>query len=813
VMGQRTDLPEHITKLGIWLLSKLSSAGDGGVEDMDTSEGSSEQLRKRRAEAAKARKAKILAQMSQAQKNFAAENKSMLAELQDGEEGGRRVVEGGDGALEVATVCLGPTQSKRKEVLGRHQCILCQEEESVGSARALVMAGYVQPTTVFSQEPVWDGQSDRKIPKVSDVALDASRSCAPHISSCGHFMHATCYQKYMENVVAKERDRHQLLRDNPQFDVASGQYMCPICDRLCNSVIPVLPPVTTLRRKQPGQSTPEEVGLNTFIKGLKECAATCTVKDDVDLDKVFLNTSIDATAADLGKQFGKEFLQYVQAAVRNKDFNGQLMEPELQDMMNTFSQAVLTNSLGIHPDELDPRLPAVCVQAAATALIAREKQVREEDKPLFGAVESRDEELVKQCVRFTATLPVLLRRGSGIRLKYLQSTAIYLITQLFNQNQDTIFHMDVVHLLLGLLVSLPSLIQETTPPCQPRIAGGQGLELHCLKLCLFTHIVQILRGYSERAFVEFSGARTKSGSQLIHKIVSKVTAQRAFALDITKMNYTKLCARLEVDVLPLLRCAGVFFHHLTDVPPGSDLVKDDGATYRLLASYLGLPSTLAQLLESPAAETFLDSTLLKKPEPELDSVSPTFPLPYRRCTPPPVGSRQRRLFPLGHLTEDPSWRGGLIPLPRDYTDLLHLASEYVCPKSVTGESKDVALCLVCGTLLCIRSFCCEEMVAGQKVRGCSAHAQYCGAGTGIFLELRECNIILLQKLFRGCTIKAPYLDVYGETDQGLKRGNPLTLDPARYQKINRMWLNAEVPNKIARMFDPDILMLVPWQMF
>ena len=39
------------------------------------------------------------------------------------------------------------------------------------------------------------------------------------------------------------------------------------------------------RRKQPGQSTPEEVGLNTFIKGLKECAATCTVKDDVDLDK------------------------------------------------------------------------------------------------------------------------------------------------------------------------------------------------------------------------------------------------------------------------------------------------------------------------------------------------------------------------------------------------------------------------------------------------------------------------------------------------------------------------------------------------
>ena len=28
----------------------------------------------------------------------------------------------------------------------------------------------------------------------------------------------------------------------------------------------------------------------------------------------------------------------------------------------------------------------------------------------------------------------------------------------------------------------------------------------------------------------------------------------------------------------------------------------------------------------------------------------------------------------------------------------------------------------------------------------------------------------------------PYLDQYGETDQGLKRGNPLTLCPERYSK-------------------------------
>ena len=46
------------------------------------------------------------------------------------------------------------------------------------------------------------------------------------------------------------------------------------------------------------------------------------------------------------------------------------------------------------------------------------------------------------------------------------------------------------------------------------------------------------------------------------------------------------------------------------------------------------------------------------------------------------------------------------------------------------------------------------LVVGVKVRGCTAHAQYCSAGTGIFLQLRECSIILLHKLYRGCTIKA-----------------------------------------------------------
>ncbi|XP_023348883.1 E3 ubiquitin-protein ligase UBR1 [Eurytemora carolleeae] len=116
-------------------------------------------------------------------------------------------------------------------------------------------------------------------------------------------------------------------------------------------------------------------------------------------------------------------------------------------------------------------------------------------------------------------------------------------------------------------------------------------------------------------------------------------------------------------------------------------------------------------------------------------------------------------------------------------------------------------------MVCSHAHCCGETIQGEKVGGCTAHAKYCGAGTGIFLKIRDCYIILLHKMYRGSIIPAPYLDQYGETDQRLKRGNPLYLEPSRYSELDRAWLRNDIPEKIARMFDPDVLLLVEWQQF
>ena len=52
-------------------------------------------------------------------------------------------------------------------------------------------------------------------------------------------------------------------------------------------------------------------------------------------------------------------------------------------------------------------------------------------------------------------------------------------------------------------------------------------------------------------------------------------------------------------------------------------------------------------------------------------------------------------------------------------------------------------------------------------------------GSGLFLQLKECRVLMFRGLTRGCYVSPPYLDQHGEPDQGLKRGKPLTLSTDR----------------------------------
>ena len=50
-------------------------------------------------------------------------------------------------------------------------------------------------------------------------------------------------------------------------------------------------------------------------------------------------------------------------------------------------------------------------------------------------------------------------------------------------------------------------------------------------------------------------------------------------------------------------------------------------------------------------------------------------------------------------------------------------------------------------------------------------------------------------------MSAPYIDEFGETDQGLVRGNPLHLCESAYQDLHRLWLRHGIPEQIAHALE------------
>lgn len=89
----------------------------------------------------------------------------------------------------------------------------------------------------------------------------------------------------------------------------------------------------------------------------------------------------------------------------------------------------------------------------------------------------------------------------------------------------------------------------------------------------------------------------------------------------------------------------------------------------------------------------------------------------------------------------------------------------------------------------------------QLVGSCTYHAHECSGGVGIFLRIRNCQILLLSGRSKGCYMPAPYIDDHGETDFGLMRGNPLHLNREHYERLQHMWMNHSIPEQISRTLE------------
>ncbi|KAK2843429.1 hypothetical protein Q7C36_011644 [Tachysurus vachellii] len=731
--------------------------------------------RKRKAEVAKLHRDKIMAQMSAMQKNFIETHKMLYDNVPESGCPVEPVSSTDRSLMELdSRVAVGPKQGVCPSDWETLTCILCQEEQEVqAQAQAMVLTACVQRSTILTQ-----CRGKTLSPKESSYPLFMPPDLAVgiHTGSCGHFMHATCWQKYFEAVQNTTRNR---LHAEMFIDLENGEYLCPLCKSLCNTVVPLVPMEPSKLNYESADMIGQLLTLPRWIqivlariKGLRVLQgaenATETGKEETGL---FEDTHTDFRSI---LSFG------VQPPPK---FSSSIME-----MLVVCATTVHRVGLQTAPNELCPYMPVMTWNTCAYTIQATENMLQGEGKALFGSLQNRQLAGLKALVQFSAIQR--MKCSQSVIQKHFSDLLSVLLPVSNAEGIPTILEVDFFNLLVGLVLSIPVLYQEESVDLQPSAISTAYNHLHLVHLVTMAHIVQVLLSSQDLNAGAVGGGDAE-------EVRAAATLYSTVSQHIDRLN-SGASASTTVDtvkrgVLPFLRCAALFFHCLTGVPAPEELSSTAvscESQLPFLCSYLALPCNLFQLFQ--------------------DHQDTAATLIQRWCGNKAISNTLREEM---HIIRYPRKRNRLIDLPEDYSVLLNQASHFKCPNSSDDERKHPTLCLFCGVMLCSQSSCCQVQLDGEEVGACTAHAATCGAGVGMFLRVRECEMVLMASRTRGSTYPAPYLDEYGETDPQLNRGNPLHLCPERYRKLHQLMQQHCILEEIARSLEVlNIMFAFEWQL-
>ncbi|KAM5262884.1 E3 ubiquitin-protein ligase UBR2 [Ctenodactylus gundi] len=699
--------------------------------------------RKRKAELARLRREKVLAQMSAMQRHFIDENRELFQQALGLGATAPAAPDKGPVVSDATLTALGPAQTHVPEQRQFAICILCQEEQEVKvENKAMVLAAFVQRSTVLSKNRSKLIQDPEKY---DPLFMHPDLSCGTHTGSCGHIMHAHCWQRYFDSVQAKEQRRQQRLRLHTSYDVESGEFLCPLCERLSNTVIPLLLPPRGVYSRV---NFPDQPNLTQWIRRVSH-----QIKSLENIKK--------------------------EESIRSKFWSP--YSESIKEMLTTFGTATYKVGLKVHPNEDDPRVPIMCWGSCAYTIQSVERILSDEDKPLFGPLPCRLDDCLRSLTRFAAAYWAVA--SLSVVQEHFCKLFASLVPSGSYEDLPCILDIDMFHLLVNFVLAFPAF------QCQDfsgsTLSAG---DLHIFRLITMAHVVQIL----------LTSCAEENSMDQEHPAGEEELALLALYNTLHQCSGSTLKAApsgwhlrhsVRAAILPFLKCSALFFHYLNGVPAPPDLQVSGTSHFEHLCHYLSLPTNLTCLFQencevmNSLIESWCQHSEVKR---------------YLQ------GDRDAISYPRES--------NKLIDLPEDYSSLINQASNFSCPKSGGDKSRAPTLCLVCGTLLCSQSYCCQTELEGEDVGACTAHTDSCGSGAGIFLRVRECQVLFLAGKTKGCFYPPPYLDDYGETDQGLRRGNPLHLCRERFQKIQKLWHQHSITEEIGHAQEANqTLVGIDWQ--
>ncbi|XP_052476579.1 E3 ubiquitin-protein ligase PRT6 isoform X1 [Gossypium raimondii] len=609
-----------------------------------------------------------------------------------------------------------------------------------------------------------------------------------YLSSCGHAVHQGCLDRYLSSV--KERYvQRSLFEGAHNVDPDQGEFLCPVCRRLANSILPAVNGTFQKAGKLPRTATVDQV--HALGSPSASNKATCSLLLQQGL-------SLLKTAAKVVRRsdFFEAFsLHRKERTIRN-------LEPVSRVLSKMYFSKKHDRFLG------SPRLshPIILWDTLKYSLMSTEIAARSGKNSmaanytlasLYKEFNSSSEFIFSLLLRVVQNLSstnslCALQRLRGLQLlaesicsgvsfdyrstkhkqeddllrilKHDDKEALYPDIQFWNQASDPILARDPFSSLMWVLFCLPcpfmsceesllslmhlfyvvSVVQAVISCCRKQDYDISELGSHH---CLITDVYGALGGFdcARWYFISNDIYHSCHIKEMIRRLSFPYLRRCALLWKLLKSSATSpFCDR---DTI------WESFHVTTDM---MDTTESNSVE-------LNEVQELETMFKIPPIDVILE-----------DELSRSFALKwvhhfqkaYEAC------SFQNVFYC------NPAVPFKLMTLPHAYQDLLQRYVKQCCPdcKTVLDEP---ALCLLCGRLCSpSRKTCCSES-------GCTAHVMTCGAGTGVFLLIRR-TTILLQRCAQQAPWPSPYLDVFGEEDIEMHRGKPLYLNEERYAALSYM---------------------------
>lgn len=768
-----------------------------------------------RARLAAERRAKIMAQMATAQKTFMSTNAELFetsnaAPSSAAAHGGgmdwdaTAAAEEESSRLSQQPICLGPNRRATIVEDQMYTCILCSEDSLVSNTSAcMVYSAFVQKSTVLAH--------------VND------RCASPHTGSCGHVMHATCWKNYFENEMLKEQRRPNRTRSPGIFLIDRQEFLCPMCRCLSNAVLPIAPMLSRYIRPPPvpgsAMQTDQLEDDNDFGKWIAimenynihlhnvSCFSEISIAEDVSGTATSVTATASATPPEGGEAMSSSSLLSTPLGSLNavlelsecfvpltQPINRDIVSAELETYIELFIQSLRkVVPYRAAAEHCEPYL--VTWLSSVYTIQSVEMCLRAMNKSLSGQMSIRQTSCLAGLIRASGLLGVCANNDICATLT---THFIGLLETLFDGLGTPVIEWDVFKMLATLIFMSPTVMAFKAPACG--VPHGSALDHNYMQLMFVTNVAKILilcnvnceqliDDDDDVAIDEEVLPTLPSESKIVqfflaynfyHHIddddgdVGKSTRRRI-------PSQPQLIDVIKRDSETFLRCACLLFHYITDVPMPDAFEELGGDTFDGMCSYLGLP-VADQLVDIIFNNTKVHAYMRTLAEHStLQEMRRNKDTEYvaKACVPCVQAVRQ------------------LQSLPDDYSDLINSVSTFTCPNNDRDDTRNPTTCLVCGKILCSMTYCCQQECGSSTFGACTYHAIECGAGVGLFLRIRDSEILLLG-MNKGSFMSAPYLDEYGETDQGLRRGNPLRLCPERLQKLHLLWLTHGLHEEIAR---------------